>query len=186
MAYLLTTLKKGQYLLLILVLTVAFWSLYTLFDLRQGGTHLTIFSTHLEPLQFFAAHFGRGYVVLRIALDGLISLLSAMILALTMDVYRNGKRFLGSSVCSTGATVILGFTLFGCPSCVLPIAGTFGILFTSQALPLFGFEFKILSLLITGGTLIWLLRRLKRASLDDSAQTAFTEPALAKKQERSI
>jgi hypothetical protein len=183
MAYLLTTLKKVPYLLLTLALTLGFWTLYTLFDLRQGGTHLTIFTTHLEPFQFFVAHFGAAYVVLRVALDGVISLLSALMIALTLDYYRSGKRFLSRSVCSTGATVILGFTLFGCPSCVLPIAGTFGIIFSSEALPLFGFEFKILSLLITGATLIWLLYRLKQSSPDHSEKKTFSRPVLAKKPE---
>lgn len=165
-----TTLRKTPYLLLALALTIGFWTLYTLFDLRQGGTHLTIFSTHLEPFQFFVAHFGLAYVVLRSAVDLLISFLSAILIALTIDTYRSGKGIVTRSACSTGATVILGFTLFGCPSCVLPIAGTFGIIFTSEALPLFGFEFKILSLLITTATLIWLLRRLKQSSPESSEE----------------
>jgi hypothetical protein len=164
MMYLRATLKKPSYLLLTLTLTIIFWTLYVLFDSRQGGTHLTIFSTHLEPLQFFVAHFGIGYVILRMTLDGLISLLSALAIALTLHAYRSGNRFLSSSVCSTGATMIFGFAVFGCPSCVLPIAGTFGIIFTSEALPLFGFEFKILALLITGATLFWLLHRLRQTS----------------------
>lgn len=182
MAYLLTTLKKIPYLLLTLALTIVFWTLYILFDFRQGGTHLTIFSTHLEPLQFFVAHFGAAYVVLRIVLDGLISLLSAVMIALTLDYYRSGNHFLSRSVCSTGATVILGFAVFGCPSCVLPIAGTFGIIFTSEALPLFGFEFKILSLLITGVTLLWLLRRLKQSSPTYPEKSALLQASFAKKQ----
>ncbi len=181
MAYLLATLKKIPYLLLTLALTLVFWTLYTLFDSRQGGTHLTIFSTHFEPLNYFVAHFGLAYEVLRVTLDGLISLLSALMIALTVHYYRSGNRFLGSSVCSTSATVILGFAVFGCPSCVLPIAGTFGIIFTSEALPLFGFEFKILSLLITGATLFWLLHRLKQSSPASSEPATMGTPLFAKK-----
>jgi hypothetical protein len=158
-----TTLKKIPYVLLTLGLTSGFWVLYTLFDLRQGGTHLTIFSTHLEPFQYFVAHFGGTYVALRVTLDFLISLLSAVLISLTIDQYRNGNRFLTSSVCSTGGTLLFGFAVFGCPSCVLPIAGTFGVIFSSSTLPLFGFEFKIIALLLILGTLLWLLRRLKLA-----------------------
>src|SRR4051794_9191107 len=120
-----TTLKKIPYVLLTLGLTSGFWLLYTFFDLRQGGTHLTIFSTHLEPFQYFVTQFGGTYVALRVILDVLISLLSAVLISLTIDQYRNGNRFLTSSVCSTGGTVLFGFAVFGCPSCVLPIAGTF-------------------------------------------------------------
>lgn len=163
MTTILTTLKKVPYFLLTLALTIGFWALYMFFDLRQGGIHLTIFSTHLEPLQFFVAHFGLTYVVLRVALDLLISLLSAVLIALTIDQYRGGNRFLGRSVCSTGGSLLFGFAVFGCPSCVLPIAGTFGIIFSSSALPLFGFEFKILSLFLIAGTLFWVLRRLKQS-----------------------
>ncbi len=169
MSQLLSTFKKVPYLLLTLLLTLFFWALYTFFDLRQGGIHLTIFSLHLEPLQFFISHFGLGYVVLRLVLDLLIALLSAVLIAFTIDLRRSGTSFLGGSVCSTGATVILGFALFGCPSCVLPIAGTFGLIFTSEALPLFGFEFKIVSLLVLIGTFTWLLLRLRQTSPTQSA-----------------
>ena len=164
MATILTTLKKMPYLLLTLGLTVGLWLLYTFFDLRQGGIHLTIYSLHLETFQFFVAHFGIGYVLLRLVLNLLISLLSAILVVLTIDQYRNGNRFLGPSVCSTGGGVLFGFAVFGCPSCVLPIAGTFGVLFSSSTLPLFGFEFKIVSLLFIVGTLFWFLRRLKQSS----------------------
>ena len=50
--------------------------------------------------------------------------------------------------------------------------GTFGILFTSQALPLFGFEFKLLSLLIVLGTLLWLMIRYKQSVVSDTSDTA--------------
>jgi Na+/H+-translocating membrane pyrophosphatase len=164
MMTILTTLKKLPYFLLTVVLTVGLWLLYTLFDLRQGGTHLTIFSTHLEPFQFFIAHFGIGYVLLRVILDFLIALLSAILIALTIDQYRSGNQFLTRSVCSTGGSLLFGFAVFGCPSCVLPIAGTFGIIFSSSTLPLFGFEFKIVALLLIVGTLFWVSRQLKQSS----------------------
>ncbi len=161
MASLFQTLKKIPYLLLTLGLTIILFALYTFFDLRQGGTHLTIFSAHIMPLQFFLDHFGVLYVVTRIVLDLVLALLSALLIAVTIDNYRQGNSMFAGSACSTGATVILGLATFGCPSCVLPIAGTLGAVVTSQALPLFGFEFKLLSLLIVLGTLAWLLHRLR-------------------------
>jgi hypothetical protein len=164
MQTLLTTLKKAPYLLLTLVLTIVFFALYTFFDLRQGGVHLTIFSAHLEPLQYFLVHFGVWYVLGRAVLDIINAFLSALLIAVTVDQYRNGSALVAGSACSTGATVILGLATFGCPTCVLPIAGTFGAVFTAQALPLFGFEFKVLSLLIVIGALIWLVRRIERGT----------------------
>lgn len=167
MASILITLKKAPYLLLTLVLTLVLWAFYTFFDLRQGGTHLTIFSLHVMSLQYFVAHFGLLYVIGRIVLDLLIAFFSALSIALVIDNYRNGTGIFGTSVCSTGATFLLGFATFGCPTCVLPIAGTFGVILSSGTLPLFGFEFKILSLLISIGTLLWLLYRLKLSSYQD-------------------
>lgn len=162
------TLKKVPYLMLTFALTLVFWTLYTFFDLRQGGTHLTIFSTHVMSFQYFVEQFGLVYVASRIVLDILISFLSAIMIALVIDSYRNGNKLFTGSACSTGATFILGFATFGCPSCVLPIAGTFGDILTSETLPLFGFEFKILSLLIISVTLIWFLHRLKLVSSMDA------------------
>jgi hypothetical protein len=172
MTPILTPLKKAPYLLLTFALTIIFWALYTFFDLRQGGTHLTIISTHVMPFQYFLEHFGVVYVSSRVVLDLLISFLSAVLIALLIDNYRSGNRMFAGSACSTGTSIILGFATFGCPSCVLPIAGTFGVIFTSEALPLFGFEFKILSLTIISGTLIWLLRRLKKLSRTDTGRTS--------------
>ena len=168
MTLILTTLKKMPYLLLTLVLTLVLWAFYTFFDLRQGGTHLTIFSLHVMSFQYFVERFGLIYVVGRIMLDLLIAFFSALTIALVVDNYRNGTGMFGSSACSTGATFLLGFATFGCPSCVLPIAGTFGVILTSETLPLFGFEFKILALLISVGTLLWLLYRLKLSSHEDA------------------
>ncbi len=165
MTLILATLRKIPYLILTILLTLVFIALYMFFDLRQGGTHLTIFSAHLEPLQFFLKNFGAVYVWTRIALDVLNAFLSAVLIAVTIDHYRAGSAMFTGSACSTGATVILGLATFGCPSCVLPIAGTIGAVFTAKALPFLGIEFKILSLLIVIGTLFWLVRRFKQRSV---------------------
>lgn len=67
--------------------------------------------------------------------------------------------------------MLSGFAVFGCPSCGLPIAGTFGLLFSTSTLPLFGFELKIIALLFLLGTFFWLLRRLK-ATLPGTLEAA--------------
>ncbi len=179
MIFVRNTLKKPTYLILTLVLTLVLWAFYTFFDLRQGGTHLTLFSLHVMPLQFFVERFGALYVVGRVVLDLLIAFFSALTIALVIDNARNGM--LAGTACSTGATFLLGFATFGCPSCVLPIAGTFGVIFSSQALPLFGFEFKLLALLLSIGTLFWLLRRLKLLTYPE---TTVTPPAFVSSQRK--
>ncbi len=58
--------------------------------------------------------------------------------------------------------VFLGIATFGCPSCILPIAGRLGLVFTAQTLPFFGIEFHVLSLLILVGTFAWLIRLVRK------------------------
>jgi hypothetical protein len=162
-----STLRKPSYLLLVIVLTVAFLALYMLFDARQGGNQLTLFHATLRPLQYFLNRFGPAFTYGRIALDLLIAFFSALLIAVTLDNYRAQSGLFTGSACSTGATVILGFATFACPSCVIPVLGTFGIIFTSEALPLFGFEFKLLALLIALGTLVWLMMRYRQHVVSD-------------------
>jgi hypothetical protein len=164
-----STLGKVPYLLLVIVLTLAFLALYILFDARQGGNQLTLFHATLRPLTYFLARFGPTFTYGRILLDLLIAFFSALLIAITLDNYRSQSGLFTGSACSTGATVLLGFATFACPSCVIPVLGTFGVIFTSQALPLFGFEFKLLSLLIVLGTLAWLMIRYKRNMVSDSS-----------------
>jgi hypothetical protein len=157
-----STLKKPGYLILTIVLTVAFFLLYAFFDSREGGLHTTLWTTHVRPISFYIQYFGPLYVTTCIVLDILTSFLSALLLAVSIDNYRNGSSMFAGTACSTGAVVILGISTFGCPGCVMPIVGTFGAIFFAKVLPLFGIEFKLVSLLIVVGTFFWLRYRLHR------------------------
>ncbi len=155
-----TMLRKPSYLALTVILTVFFVALYGFFDLREGGKHTTLFTTHIQSLQFYAHYFGVWYVTGSIILDVLTALLSAILISLTLANYRNHSSMFTGTACSTAATLGLGIATFGCPGCVMPLAGTIGAIFFTKVLPFFGLEFKALSLVIVLGTLIWLLRRL--------------------------
>ncbi len=155
-----TMLKKPSYLALTILLTLFFIALYGFFDLREGGKHTTLLTTHIRPIDFYVHYFGLWYVVWSIIFDVLTSLFSAILISLTIANYRAHSPMFTGTACSTVATLGLGIATFGCPGCVMPIAGTVGAIFLTKTLPFFGLEFKALSLVIVLGTLVWLLRRL--------------------------
>ncbi len=155
-----TMLKRPVYLALTVVLTLLFTAVYGFFDLREGGKHTTLFTTHIQSLQFYTHYFGAWYVTGSIVLDVLTALFSAILISLTIANYRNHSSMFAGTACSTAATPGLGIATFGCPGCIMPIAGTLGAIFLTKTLPFFGLEFKALSLLIVFVTLVWLLRRL--------------------------
>ncbi|QBD79417.1 hypothetical protein EPA93_26890 [Ktedonosporobacter rubrisoli] len=157
------TLRKPGYLTLTIVLTVVFLALYIFFDLREGGRTANLLTTHIRPPDFYLQHFGALYFFSCLILDILTSFASAVLISLSIDHYRQGSSMFTGSACSAGAVVILGISTFGCPSCVLPLVGTFGAVFFAKAMPLFGVEFKLLSVVILALTFYWLLRRLKNA-----------------------
>src|SRR6266852_3877951 len=152
MQLMLATLKKKGYLFFTLVLTVAFAALYVFLDLRQGGTHNTMLNTHTVTPQYLGDHFGLLYIASSLGLSLVSAFLTAWLIAFTIDHARMRSGLFSTTVCSTSATVFLGIAPFGCPSCILPIAGTLGLIFTAQTLPFFGNEFHVLSLLILLGT----------------------------------
>ena len=162
MQLMLATLKKKGYLLFTLVLTVAFTALYVFFDLRQGGTHNTMLNTHTVTPQYLGEHFGWLYITSSLGLSLLCAFLTAWLIAFTVEHYRMKSGLFSTTACSTTATVFLGIATFGCPSCVLPIAGTLGLVFTAQTLPFFGIEFHVLSLLILLATFAWLIRLVQK------------------------
>ncbi len=158
-----TMLRKPFYLVLTVVLTLIFIAIYGFFDLREGGKHTTLFTTHIQSLQFYAQHFGAWYVAGSIVLDVLTAFFSALLISLTIANYRSRSSMFTGAACSTAAALGVGIATFGCPGCVMPIAGTIGAIFLTKTLPFFGMEFKALSLLIVLITLWLLLRRLQPA-----------------------
>src|SRR5436305_5728013 len=165
MQLILATLKKKEYLFFTLALTIVFASFYTFLDLRQGGTHNTMLNLHTVTPQYLGNHAGPLYISSSLGLSLLCAFLTALLIAFTLDHARRRDGLFSTTVCSTGASLLLGVATFSCPSCVLPIAGTLGLLFTAQTLPFFGIEFHVLSLLIllaTFARLIHLLHKRNR------------------------
>lgn len=165
MQLILATLKKKNYLLLTLVLTLVFASLYTFLDLRQGGTRNNMLNTHTVTPQYLGAHFGTLYIYSALGLSLVSAFLTALLIAFSIDHYRMRSGLFSTTACSTAATVFLGIATFGCPSCILPIAGTLGLIFTAQTLPFLGIEFQVLALLILLATFTWLFYLVRKRGI---------------------
>lgn len=153
------TLRRPAYLALTVALGIGFFALYTFFDLREGGPDASLSTTRLGTPDFYIEAFGAPFFYGSVVLNLALSAASAVLLVLSVAMYQHRRAFTGAA-CSTAAPVLLGFAVFGCPGCVMPIAGSLGATFFATSLPLFGLEFKVISLLVVGGTLVWISRRM--------------------------
>jgi len=158
----LNTFRKPSYVVFTLLLTLVFAALYFFFDMREGGLTTKLWTTHLTTPQFYLTKFGVPYFVGMLAFDVVISLLSSALLAMAIDAFRVQRATLTGSACTTGAAAALGLATFGCPTCVMPIVGTFGGLTMTKVLPLLGLEFKAVTLGLVLVMFVWITRKNQR------------------------
>jgi hypothetical protein len=133
--------------------SLVFIALYLWFDFREGGINSNLGTTRMatapEYIKFFGAPWFYGMVVADVVLAVLTSL--SLVVAIASFVRRRS----GAASCSVGASAVVAFATFGCPGCPVPLAGSLGVTLFANTLPLFGFEFKILTLLVLLGSLYW-------------------------------
>lgn len=153
-------LRRPACLTLTAALGIAFFALYTFFDLREGGPDASLTTTRLGTPDFYIEAFGAPFFYGSVVLNIALSIVSAILVVMSIAMYQHRRAFTGAA-CSTAAPVLLGFAVFGCPGCVMPIAGSLGATFFATSLPLFGLEFKVISLLVVAGALVWMSRRMK-------------------------
>lgn len=144
--------------LAVAVLAALFLTMYLFFDLREGGRNQTVLSHRLTNLGSIQERYGTWFVAGMLVLDVLLAVGAAMLLVRSYQAIR-ARRHGGTEACSVGASTLIGFGLFACPSCPIPILGTLGVAFWATSLPLYGLEFKLLALALTAGTFVWLRRR---------------------------
>lgn len=147
--------RSGRILLATAAVLLAF---FTFLDLREGGLETTVLTTRLATPAFYVETFGAGFVYGSVILNLALALAIGTLVAVTVGNYHEARATAGAA-CSASASVVLGVAVFGCPGCVLPIAGTFGLTFFATSLPLLGLEFKVLSLLMVLVTVAWVVRR---------------------------
>ncbi len=141
--------KEKKYLIYGLSFFSVYLVLYTVLDTLNGG---------YEEMQ---ANFGVWLVVLNIFLNVFMSAVSAVMMNLsTAFVKLSGKEGKGSFFSSFA--VLFGMLTYGCTSCVIAFFATIGVTFSVIALPLAGFPYKVLALLLllVGG--VWLIAEIKR------------------------
>ncbi|PKK92550.1 MAG: hypothetical protein CVV61_09170 [Tenericutes bacterium HGW-Tenericutes-6] len=139
---------KKKYVLQGLVFFTLFIVIYTIVD-RLNMTYSEMRETY-----------GLYLVILNIFFNLIMSFLSALLMNLsTAMVELKGKEGVASSF---GAlSVVFGILTYGCTSCVIAFFASIGIAFSVIALPLAGFPYKILSLLIILIGLFWMTREIK-------------------------
>jgi hypothetical protein len=107
--------------------------------------------------------YGTYLVVLNIILNVVMSLASALLMNLsTAMVELKGKEGVASNL--GFFSVLFGILTYGCTSCVIAFFASVGIAFSVIALPLAGFPYKIISLLLVAGGLYLITRELNKGA----------------------
>lgn len=138
--------------------SLVFLLVYVVFDLREGGRSSSLTTTRLSTPSFYIDHFGAWFLWGALVLDAILAGASALVIATAIRAFRQRRAGSGAA-CSVAATALMGFAVFGCPGCMVPLFGTLGVAFFANTLPLFGLEFKLLSLAILVATLVWMVRQ---------------------------
>jgi hypothetical protein len=128
-------------------------ALYLWFDFREGGISSNLGTTRMATAPEYIKNFGAPWFYGMVVTDVVLAVLTGLTLAVAVDGFV--RRRSGAASCSAGASAVVAFATFGCPGCPVPLAGSLGMTLFANTLPLFGFEFKILTLLVLLGSLYW-------------------------------
>lgn len=107
--------------------------------------------------------YGMFLVILNIFMNIIMSILSTLLMNLsTVMVEINGKE---SGASNFGfVSILFGILTYGCTSCVIAFFAAIGISFSVIALPLAGFPYKIISLILIIVGLLIVLKQIKSGS----------------------
>ncbi len=137
------------------VLGVIFSALYYALGMRKAkGTNIT--TTKLGSAHYDIVHFGLVYFWGNVALDILLGFGTAVMMVWTVQTFMKFRSGSSAGAIGTAGTLGIAIAFFGCPTCVIPIAGSLGIGIFGTALPLFGTEFKFVALIFLGISLVML------------------------------
>ena len=108
------------------------------------------------PIPQMAQTYGTGLVVLNVVTNVFMALGSALMLNLsTAMAALKGKESTGSNL--SYASILFGILTYGCTPCVIAFFASFGIAFSVIALPLAGYPYKVMSLVLIGIGIAWTL-----------------------------
>ncbi len=104
--------------------------------------------------------YGTWLVAINIVTNVLMSLSSAFLLNLsTAMVALKGRE--GKAANFGFFSVLFGILTYGCTTCVIAFFAVVGITFSVLALPLAGFPYKIIALVLIAIGLVWMFHELK-------------------------
>jgi len=141
--------KQKKYLIYGLIYFAIFLAIYFVLDSLNGGYPKLI------------EDFGLWLVLLNLFMNLIMSAISAYMMILSSAyVQLSGKEGKGSFF--TSFAVLFGMLTYGCTTCVIAFFATIGITFAVLALPLAGFPYKIMALVLVILGYIWLRYEIKR------------------------
>ena len=136
--------KEKKYIIQGIIVFVLFLGLYTLLDYLNIG-----YGPMLEE-------YGIVLVGANILLNLIMAFTSAFMWNISTALVKlTGKEGKGSFM--SGFAVIFGMLTYGCTPCVIAFFSTIGITFAVAALPLAGFPYKLLALLLLVLGFLWLM-----------------------------
>ncbi len=145
----LLTLRQKNNLLAGVVYFILFSVIYYLLDVLNGG------------YAAMAASFGAALVAVNVAINVAMAAGTAFLMMLSTAYVRfSGKEGKGTFLGS--AAVFFGMLTYGCTSCVISFFAAIGIAFSVAVLPLAGLPYKLVSLVLVGLGLLWLMLEIKR------------------------
>lgn len=140
--------KTTKYFVQLIIFFSVFMVIFTILD----GLNMSYADMQSE--------FGLYLVILNISTNVIMSLGSALLMNLsTAMVILKGKE--GNSSNFGSLSVLFGILTYGCTSCVIAFFASIGITFSVIALPLAGFPYKIVSLILISIGLFWMYRELE-------------------------
>lgn len=141
-------LKTTKYIVQGFIMFGLFMVIYTIVD----GLNMSY-----SEMQFT---YGTYLVILNIVTNLVMSLGSALLMNLsTIMVELKGKE--GKSSTFGSLSVLFGILTYGCTSCVIAFFASVGIAFSVVALPLAGFPYKVISLLLVSIGLFWMYKEIE-------------------------
>ena len=147
----LNLLKTKKFILQGLGLFVVFTILYAMID------NLNL------PIAQMAETYGVGLVVLNVITNLLMAVGSALMLNLsTAMAALKGKESIGSNL--SYASIFFGILTYGCTPCVIAFLASFGIAFSVVALPLAGYPYKLISLVLIAIGIGWTMWEIEHSA----------------------
>jgi hypothetical protein len=140
--------KQTKYIVQGLLFFAVFMAIFTILD----GLNMTYSD--------MAIAYGLYLVVLNITVNIMMALGSAFLMNLsTAMVILKGKE--GKASTFGSLSVLFGILTYGCTSCVIAFFASVGIAFSVAVLPLAGFPYKLISLVLISIGLYWMYRELE-------------------------